>query len=352
MLANQRKIYGFDYLRAVCCILVVIWHFKLFDFLNPDNQLTSFVNIFYYNISLLAVPIFFQISIFLFYLSRAGKKDYLLKSRLPKLLKLYVFWLFFSVIFSFLVLKDKDFTFLKGIKNLVLFIVTGNNSLFYYLFSLIFVIVIAEIVFRFSAQVSNQKKLHCILFFVSSTIVLLLPLAGLSIKQLASLSAYWNPLNFIPYIFSSFLLAINFTKPDNIATKNLFDKSLFIVALVILILVFTNWEWQYLNSSQIWGGGEYILPPYSRLSLIFSALLLTCLALDFPYKSPRLIELVSDCSLGIYCLHTFLKVLLSKLLNISDSTFLPKILLFIITIALSIALTRFFRRVKFLKSFI
>jgi hypothetical protein len=230
--------------------------------------------------------------------------------------------------------------------------VTGNNSLFYYLFSLIFVIVIAELVFRFSEQVDNQKKLHCLLFFVSGLIVLLLPIAGLSSKQLVSLSAYWNPINFIPYIFSSFLLVKEFNESENNKKNNSYFKILFIIALIILILFFANWEWRYLKLAQLWGGGEYILPPYSRVSLIFSALLSTYIALHFSYQSPRFIKLVSDCSLGIYCLHNFLKILLNKVLNISDTEFLPKMIAFIVTIAIAIALTRFFRRVKVLKDFI
>lgn len=62
---NSEKIYGFDYLRAICCMLVVATHADIRSLLLSYKSLYNFIG---YNIFDLAVPIFFQISLVLFFL--------------------------------------------------------------------------------------------------------------------------------------------------------------------------------------------------------------------------------------------------------------------------------------------
>ena len=67
---NIQKIYGFDYLRAIFSLVVVIWHVFQPWTIQPQNFLTFVVMVISYDFLLLAVPVFLQISLFLFYVNR------------------------------------------------------------------------------------------------------------------------------------------------------------------------------------------------------------------------------------------------------------------------------------------
>lgn len=99
----KENIYGFDWLRAICCVMVVLWHSSALDLLNNNPSLIIIKNIINFNILLLAVPIFIQISLILFLKKRKVKAKYFLESRIPRLLSLYTFWFIVRITFDQLV---------------------------------------------------------------------------------------------------------------------------------------------------------------------------------------------------------------------------------------------------------
>jgi surface polysaccharide O-acyltransferase-like enzyme len=310
---TKRYISGFDYLRAFFSILVVVWHDRGLSFLaKTEPVLTDIVNCFYYNLCLLAVPVFFQISLFLFYKKQLNEKKYFIKNRLPNLLLLYGIWTFISVVINSLI---RHGTYLREIANPKIFlsvVIMGSNSELFFLFSLIFVTFLAF--------------LNTILFFNGKTslfiqsILLLLSLVAIVFQDTTTLlthksifSEYWNPICFIPYVFSSSILVLLHQEGSKSIFHSWLGKNkLFFISLLFMFFILSSClEWQLLSLPKFFNG--YLLPPYARVSLVFGALMTTYCAILVSKKSGNLIQQVSQESLGIYLIHSYLLLLFLNL---------------------------------------
>lgn len=348
---NLPKIYAFDYLRAICCIAVVCLHTGLLSlFLNWKN----FLNIIVDNVFYLAVPIFFQLALVLFFLNRQKEKDYFWKKRFFKILKLYMFWGILSSLFSFFTQKEMYLNYLsnlKDIKNIMNFLITdGYSNPFYYFFSLLFVTILAELFAFYLERTKINNELICYsLLIYSCIIVFLLPLSVIFLgEKFAMLPQAFNPLNFTPYVFSSFLIS-NYL-PQNKQNENyeLNHKQIWI--LIILFICFAIFEWKYISHPLLWGGEMNPLPVYSRVSLVFGAWLITLISTKITSEPHMIIKLFSDLSLGIYCLHTFLSLLLMKFFPLPSNT--DVLLLFFLIIVLATLLTKFLKNFQIFKELI
>lgn len=342
-----KKIHGFDYLRAMCCLLVVAWHVSLQNPPTWQNRfLVNSVNIFSYNVALLAVPIFFQISLFLFYQSRNRAKDYFFKKRLPLVLKLYLFWTINIVIFKFLI--SRTWPQIDSIKSLLKFVITGGD-IFWFFFSLIFVTCVAELIARITDKLSPAKSLdlNFTLFIIACISVFLLPLINLLLgKNYNFFTAWWLPFNFTPYVFSSYILAQKYTANKlSLNRKN----SVYLGFILIITVVFIVLEWAYFNIPGEW----YVtmIPQYSRLSLVFASLLLTWLSLYID-KTPKFIETLSKYSLGIFCIHFFIVDILMRIEKRIWQIPGEDLIIFILTVYLAIVLTKFLKRINLVKGLI
>ena len=105
----SRKLYGFDYLRVICSLIVVLLHVQ-HEFSNhfhftPIEEVL--INSFIYNLGFLAVPVFLQISLFLFYFNLNLKEKYF-KKRIIDITKIYVLWFLIYPIFSKLVIEHGE----------------------------------------------------------------------------------------------------------------------------------------------------------------------------------------------------------------------------------------------------
>lgn len=348
--SNLGKIYAFDYLRAICCIVVVGIHTGIHSLLLGYKNL---YNIIAYNVFDLAVPIFFQISLILFFLIREKQKDYFFKKRLYKIIKLYIFWGVFSELF-FLAINEitmSSLIDLIDIRNLLIFIIKdGYSNPFYFFFSLLFLTTLAEVFAFYIDKTTINKELVCYSTLIfSCVIVFLLPLTVMLISEkFYILAQAFNPLNFTPYIFSSFLISTDLSK--NKVNNNLPLNKKQICLLIILFISFAFFEWKYLKHPLLWGGvTEDALPAYSRLSLVFAAWLITLISIKVASEPHFIIKLFSDFSLGIYCLHTFLGILLFRIFS---SQLYAKVLVFSITLLLATILTKFLKSFKILNDLV
>ncbi|MGI2903495.1 acyltransferase family protein [Tolypothrix sp. VBCCA 56010] len=347
----MQKIYGFDYLRAICCIAVVCLHTNIPSLvLNFKN----FYNIIFDNVFCLAVPIFFQISLILFFLNRQKEKNYFFQKRVFKIIKLYIFWGIFSSLFSCFTQKEMYLNYLsnlRDIKNIMNFIITdGYYNPFYYFFSLLFLTILAEL-FAFyieKTQINNQLICYSLLIY-SCIIVFLLPLSVIFMgEQFAMLPQAFNPLNFTPYVFSSFVISNYLSRNQQNDNSELNIKHVLI--LIILFISFAIFEWKYISHPFLWGGEMNPLPVYSRVSLVFGAWLITLISTKITSEPHFLIKLFSDLSLGIYCLHTFLGLLLIKFFPLTPNT--DVLLLFFLMIVLATLLTKFLKNFQIFKDLI
>ncbi|MEG4444905.1 acyltransferase family protein [Microcoleus sp. AT9_B5] len=353
---NSEKIYGFDYLRAICCMLVVAIHAGIPNLFLNYKSLYNFIA---YNIGDLAVPIFFQISFILFFFSRQKQEGYFFK-KFFKLIKLYFVWGLISQIYLLLIneISVNQLMDLTDIRKLIIFIITdGYSNPFYFFFSLLFLTTFAELFAFYIEKTKINNELICysaLIFFC--IIVFILPLSVMFFgKEFAILVQHFNPLNFVPYVFSSFIIKNELSKTQ-LTSFSYFNKKN--ISILILFIVFAIFEWKYLDYPLLWNGfredflptdSEDALPVYSRLSLVFGAWSIALISLKVTSEPHFIVKLFSDLSLGVYCLHTFFGILLFR---IFPSPGYAKVLIFFIMLLLSTILTKFFKRFKIFKDIV
>jgi Acyltransferase family len=353
---------GFDYLRAIFSIAIVADHTGLFILATLFGS-STLTDVLYANVSYIAVPVFFQISLFLFYLkSEKTGLQYFVQKRIPKLVYLYLFWMTFKILCEILVKGESASIKMAtvSIRGFLEAIVSGGNSPFYFFFSLLFITTLAgfnAFMFRAQEDSSINIKVNYFLFFIFCILILSFSAMSSIIddfpNHITFLSALfsivqwnYNPLNFLPYIFTAAIVFHEF-KEEKLKRLTPQCKSKLGV-LMSLFLIFTMLEWNTLDD----------LTTYSRLSLVFGSWLLLYLALLSTSKPAAIVTFVSSCSLGIYAFHIlFTHVLFSDERNALSSLahFFPGLDIlteFCIALVGSIALTLLFRRTKGLKLFV
>ncbi|MFB2894442.1 acyltransferase family protein [Aerosakkonemataceae cyanobacterium BLCC-F50] len=363
---SNKNIEGFDFLRAIFSIAIVALKSNLFVVVEILFS-GAFAYALMAKVAYLAVPIFFQISLFLLYFkSEKTSNLYLLKKRLPKLILLYGFWVGAKVLYD--VFIKGNFSLINDVtsspRRLVEFIVTGGQSPFFFLFGLIFLSSLAGIIIASFRKIrSNSVKLFISygLLFVSCLLIFSLSVTQIVVGNLGgnaeagivrSISnfAFWdyNPLCFLPYLFTALIVTQEFNEGK---LKN-WSSSLKLKLCVLLasFIFFLILELHLFEK----------LLHYSRLSLVFGSWLLLYLALLSPLKAPPAIKFLSSCSLGIYGFHVFFTDIV--LSTIENNKFIKNIFQtvsgleiaigFVVVLACSIALTLLFKRIKGLRDFV
>ena len=295
---------GFDYLRAIFSLLVVLLHGTGLSFLTQINQNLQIIpNIVYQNVCLLAVPVFLQISLFLFY--RKSEKDdtYFINKRLPQLLSIYGIWMIIGAFGSAFFTRGKYFLKIFDLTNLPMTLVRGTRDELYFIFSLIFLTTLASLYIKYFHP--EEFLMQFFYFLFSLTIPLACILASYLTHE-KSFTDFWNPINFIPYIFSASILTQLhqnwFTNSEQKVIKYAHKMKIAIGCLFSIYGLLSWLEWQFLNIPEIFG---YTLPIYSRPSLVFGSSALIMLGFLITSKPPHIIKIISQESLGIYVMHVY-----------------------------------------------
>ncbi|MBE9116909.1 acyltransferase [Lusitaniella coriacea LEGE 07157] len=353
---KNNSLLGFEYLRAICCVAVVIWHTDALRIFAINDFFKQLLLFYYYNIGLLAVPIFLQISLYLFYEKRDKDPNYFNKKRLPRLLILYGFWVPIAIAGKVFLGEIELVKIGSSLTYLIWVLITGGDTLFYFLFSLLFLSFLADkkiaIKERLQLKEKTWIKTEYIFLILSSLLLIALSIAAI-ISQRTFFVAYNNPLNFLPYIFSSYLIWNRVQKTQG----NEIGENIRAIAVAILaILFFAILEWRFFHHPEIFLTDE--LPQYARISLVLGSSLITYLFIFLKLKPISLIKFLSFCSLGIYCIHKFLPnfigLVASKLTLLFDYNLTANIpmmsfLRFWSLLLGSIILTLVMKRIKFLK---
>lgn len=311
----RKNISGFDYLRTVFAILVVVWHAQGVSFLGKINiYFQNIVNIFYYNICLLAVPVFFSISLYLFYKKYLVSHTSFPKKRLMNLIRLYGIWMLIGVVFNSLTSRGNYLLGLLNLQNLVETIVFGTRPELFFLFSLILISWLCFINSKYLLVHKHRFLTQLILMLTSLFFLIFISLYTLATQRFV-LSAYWNPLCFVPYIFSASILAIIDENIEISLAKYFHKKRMLFIFILFSIFIFLSWlEWQIFNVPSAFDG--YLLPPYARPSLVIGAFLVCYCAILYKGQSPSLINDLAQESLGIYLLHGYALFLIEFLANV------------------------------------
>jgi surface polysaccharide O-acyltransferase-like enzyme len=360
---KRRNFEGFDFLRAIFSIAIVALKTNLFnivEILGASTLAYALKAI----IGYLAVPVFLQISLFLFYgKSERAEFSYFMQNRLPRLISLYLFWVVSLTLFDILFRGQLESIKLttSSFRKLVEFIVSGGNSPFFFFFSLIFVTAVTEMLILMFGRLripSTKKKIisyclllaSCILVFSFSVVEPIANYTGIQLTNLNSLINItkwdYNPLNFLPYIFTAAITAKEYSEGK--LKEITVSLKLRLYGLFALFLIFSALEWTLLSG----------LLHYARISLVLGSWLLLYLTLLSKCEVPKSIKFISACSLGIYGFHVFF----THALILGDISFFSSLFqmfpsleiltIFLVTLMGSIVLTLVFKRTKFLRSFV
>jgi hypothetical protein len=355
---------GFDFLRAIFAIAIVADHTGLFSIATIQG-VTIGTDILYANFSYFAVPVFFQISLFLFYFkSEKSELKSFFQRRLSKLISIYLFWLSSFSLLKILLKKENYHLISFGtisLRSSLEFIVSGGNSPLYFFFSLTFITIIAALIILFFKKLESSIVrikvsywllfASCILIFSFSILDYITNLIGNQripfIQAISNITRWsYNPLNFLPYLFAAAIAAQEFTQGKLKDISSSFKVKLW--SLFFLCLIFILLEWFLLKN----------LIHYSRLSLVFGSWLLLYLALILKNKPPHIICFISNLSLGIYAIHLFFThIFFVKSTNFLNTLFdisprLDVIARFIIVLSFSISITYLFKKIKFIRGFV
>lgn len=376
---KTQKFEGFDFLRAFFSIAIVGYKTKIFyipKLLFP-GYLPYFLSDYVLSgmVGALAVPVFLQISLFLFYTkSKNIRLGYFIQKRLPRLISLYLFWVTSITLFDILFVDGfasfREAT--SSVKQIILFIVSGNNTPYFFFFSLLFVTVIAEILVLLFSRLKNisiKRSItyflliaSCFLIFSFSAIEPFIKNSNAQSSLLHGLNSLivwdYNPLNFLPYIFTAAITAQEYNE-GKLEGKPKFLKfklyNLFALTLIFFVL-----EWLLTSNQILIQVDQAPLDHYMRLSLVFGSWWLLYLALFSKQKVPAWVKFLSDCSLGIYGFHvffTFKRPIPFSSLPVIGGLFqavpiLQSITAFSVALGGSIALTLLAKRIKFFKRFV
>jgi len=348
---RANKFEGFDFLRAFFAVVVVALHANLFNVFVGKPGLNFVSDILNLNLGYLAVPVFLQISLFLFLIKRE-KVDhrYFTQKRLPKIVSLYTFWVIAKVIFNLLFGSEQTLEQLsiQSPLDLLLFIISGGHTVFYFFFSLLLLTLVAEILVLVigRSKPTTKLKISYALLLVSSLVVFLFPLIDLSTGN-EILTQIVDPINFLPYVFTAMITTQEFHSGR--FEKYASSYKLKLLFLALLFLIFAALEWFIFGNLP----HSRLFPHYARLSLVLASWALLYLALLSRQKVPARISFLSACSLGIYGFHIFFiehTGFLEAIPGISGG--ISILIKFLIALAGSIVLTLLFRKRKWLKNFV
>lgn len=295
---------GFEYLRVFFAIAIVAWHTRalgITSLFNPalfQNFKAGLVDLIYGNVFLVGVPIFLQLSLFLYIYNRDNKPNYFWK-RLKYLIILYVFWVTASMVFIGPGIAVSHW---KSVQ----FVISGGSSHIYFLFSLVFCTAITELFFQM--QKALKDKQHLFLHFFLFAIVFLflsfrvyLPAYFPQGKYLYVVMAYYSPINFLPYVFSSFMFYYYFKK-GKLNVVNIKKVLAAVVVTAVLLLL----EWRIAAQPFNFTYDGMPISAYARPSIIVSTLVLFYIFAAIKLDPPKIIRSLSELTLGVYLIHFYL----------------------------------------------
>lgn len=300
---NAAHYHGFDYLRAFFSLAVVAWHVDLFRLLYGQGYDRSLDVLAFNLMQLMAVPVFFILSFFLYARSREGQSGYFLV-RLRRLLMIVFGWMALTALFGEIVFHIDSTRIFISFDSLLNFILTGGGlTPYYFLPALLWLTLIAELVWRSNkSEKPNGAAMLGGALFATLMIIGLLGLAVCTRGDYSWVTRFINPLNFLPYVFMGFFVYSVSRNTDS----GLGPRAVGLLFLVGAIF-FAFAEWSLLPQYPYW---DFILPMYTRPSLIFGAGALLSLILSVRTAPPNWVRFVSRYSLGLYCVHPMILLLL------------------------------------------
>lgn len=320
----NEKLIWLDNVRAIACVMVVVLHVSAIYVLKTDGFYWEIGNI-VDSFTRICVPLFFMISGYLFF----SVKQVQLKNFLRLLVPL-VCYSFVGLAFSFLSFK---FGFISKFNyNFI------AEPLFYHLWYFYPLLVIYAI--------SYFIQIRMVRFSIRSLILLILllfvfcnPLVsdffriifGISFKNYFFING-----DFFYYLFYALLGAL--TKEINVTKRQALIFLIIYLVLSFLILIGTSWLHQILLYN-------YLNPMISFAAISFFIYLKNGFDKS-NYFSDKALGVISKYSLGIYCIHAFVLLVVEKVFDIKSINPLFGIIFFsLIVLVVSIVISFLLRKI-------
>ena len=339
--ANGSWYCGIDYLRCFMALSVVAWHLRLFGetgFFRIDafsKHPVGWVDILYFHGFLLAVPVFFLMALHLFIDRRALTVTYL-TARVERLGWLYLFW-FGAALLSYLGLNGKSipelFLFCTGrFDRFSLFFFSGGFTLYYFFLDLIFLTILAY------WTITWHRRYQWAFAVISLGLLWVFPALIRWFDLWPITVAYWNILNFIPYVFISNL--IHFYR-NRMRSPQMLKRLIVVLTMAAVVTAVAEWHWFVCMANFQYN--NFAIPPYMRISVAIGTTLLFVIALNLSRPAPYWVKFISNNSLGLYCLHQIVMIVLQKVDGYEEIHH-SKILEYVIVVSVSLFLTPIIRR--------
>ncbi|NLX53232.1 MAG: acyltransferase [Deltaproteobacteria bacterium] len=284
-MTDQTRDAGIDIVRAICIVLVVIWHLQpVTGAMLPAQTALAYwggrlIHFFYFNITLLAVPSFILISLYLFIGKLSVAPDYW-KKRFLRLLQVYVFWVGIQFILYLLTggplpLPLKTIIRSGGPDLSFGSVLPAVPSIFYYLYVLIFSTVLAFVFLKLPEKI---KAVVAVAVIAGSCVYFLLtPSWGIAVDT-RSMKNYYL---YAPAAYYLYRCRDSFVKYRWLLLAG------FIAALIV--------EWTAAGMTSA----------YARVSVFLGALAFVSFFLTGFDRVNRPTFLLSRYSLGIFALHGY-----------------------------------------------
>jgi hypothetical protein len=288
-------------LKAISIVLVLLWHLQPIrsDGIGADHDLAFIgrgVTIFYHYITLLAVPTFITVSVYLF-MRKAPLTWVDLRKRLIHLGHIFLVWVLVQYLFCFLATGGVPPFSIDTIKVGGPDLPHVGGSVFYFLFLLF---KITAISFLFMKLPETIRRILSVLALAASLLYFALsPFYGISIATVSTKNFYvCIPIAYCLLRYREILIRFR-----------LIFLSGFIVSIGVEELF-----------------SQHMLSAYARPSILFGVLYFISAIHAYEFGKSRIVEWLSRYSLGIFALHKywqFLFVVLMEMMRACAKDFFP-----------------------------
>jgi hypothetical protein len=244
----------------------------------------------FYRETLVAVPMFYFVSLFLFF-QKSETVDSYVEHRAQRIFSIFIFWSFIQTAIYFItknaaLILQLPFEITISSSKLLHYIMQGGpplprvgGSVFYFLFNLLLLVLLASLYDRYSSKTSD------ILFFFALSFYMLFHPFFFKIP-------YWRIDNFIIYIPLSHFMAKKYYQ-NMVSWKSLRIS----ITLYLLFLLFEIIGSEFLNIRH---------GAYDKNSLQWGVISLFILTQLWPYqRKHKIIIWLSNYSLGLFALHKY-----------------------------------------------
>lgn len=288
----NRRDASLDVLKAWAILAVLYWHLKPITLVGTGNsffvKLFKYANFFIYTeICLVAVPLFFTISLYLFFLKQKSS-EYALR-RVWRIGQLYLFWAAVQMV-VFIIATGR----LPELTVQLLYmggppLPLVGDSVFYFIFNLLLLVLVATGYTYLSD--GNRRRFSCAIVLICAALFCI----GYFVPGLRP--AYYSFNNFVIYVPLAYYLA-RYAADAKSRRRAWFFGFICCVAVDSMFLI----------SALLFSVGDG-LPVYSRMTNVFAVLFIFSFREHVPLLASEIMQYVGICSLGIFALHKYAMLL-------------------------------------------